>query len=115
MSHHGALSPRLGARLLVGRLVQTIEERRSSRPRTGCTVYQLASPRLGGRVLWLPSAIAQTVAPIRRPALIRSSDMSTADTHDCERCNARLRPGEPRCPACGQPRPGVNLPPRAPV
>jgi hypothetical protein len=40
--------------------------------------------------------------------------MSTAETHDCERCHARLRPGELRCPACGTPRPGVDLPPLAP-
>jgi hypothetical protein len=40
--------------------------------------------------------------------------MSTTDPHDCERCNARLQPGELRCPACGTPRPGVDLPPVAP-
>jgi hypothetical protein len=36
--------------------------------------------------------------------------MSTAASHECERCHARLRPDELRCPACGTPRPGVDLP-----
>lgn len=36
--------------------------------------------------------------------------MSTTAPYDCERCHAGMRPDDLRCPACGTPRPGVDLP-----
>lgn len=38
-------------------------------------------------------------------------ETAAADSRECHRCHAGLRPEQLRCPVCGTPRPGVDLPP----
>ena len=44
-----------------------------------------------------------------------SPEIAAADSRECHRCHAGLRPEQLRCPVCGAPRPGVDLPPIVPA
>jgi hypothetical protein len=46
---------------------------------------------------------------------MNSPEVTRADSHECQRCHAGLRPEQLRCPICGTPRPGVDLPPIVPA